>query len=109
MGIYFRVGSTRTLGNAGLKLPTWAEWLAAVEFNPGSATAARINGNTASGSASDDVYLNSPGVLTSSLAGAGAGLLSNGVYKTKSRSLRSRRNEQRSGKCWDNGRRHDEW
>ena len=68
-----------TLGNAGLKLPTWAEWLAAVEFNPGSATAARMNGNTAYGSASDDVYLAPPGALTAALQGS-AGNLSAGAY-----------------------------
>ena len=34
---------------AGARLPTWAEWLMAVEFNPGSRTSARMNGNSNSG------------------------------------------------------------
>jgi hypothetical protein len=42
-----------------------------------------MNGNTAYGSASDDAYLAPPAALTSALAGLGAGLLSNGVYKYK--------------------------
>ncbi len=42
------------LAGAGCKMPTWAEWLTAVEFNPGSSTPARANGNTNSGASSDD-------------------------------------------------------
>jgi len=42
------------LANAGYKMPTWAEWLTAVQFNPGSSTPARMNGNTNSGPSSDD-------------------------------------------------------
>lgn len=40
--------------NSGQRLPTWEEWLGAVEFNPGSATPALMNGNTNSGVSSDD-------------------------------------------------------
>ena len=67
--------------HVGCRLPTWEEWLGAVEFSPGSITPALVNGNTYYGSASDDAYLVAPGALTSALAGLGAGLLSNGVYK----------------------------
>lgn len=65
-------------------MPSWEEWLGAVSWNPGSAVVARMNGNTAYGSASDDVttgYLAAPGALTSALAAAGAGVLGNGLYK----------------------------
>jgi len=65
----------------GCRLPTWEEWLGAVEFNPGSTTPALVNGNTYYGSASDDTYQAAPAACTDDLAGAGAGLLSNGVYK----------------------------
>jgi hypothetical protein len=69
-------------GQSGMRLPTWAEWLMAVECYPGSATAAVMNGNTDSGSSTDGAgYLAAPGALTSGLAGLGAGLLSNGLYK----------------------------
>lgn len=68
---------------AGCRLPTWAEWLGAVQLNPGSTTPALVNGNTAHGSASDDAYLAPPGALTSALAGLGAGNLSAGLYKYK--------------------------
>jgi len=71
------------LRSAGCRLPTWEEWLGAVQFNPGSATPAIMNGNTEYGSASDDAYLSNPGALTSGLAGAGAGNLSAGEYKYK--------------------------
>lgn len=40
--------------NVGCRLPTWEEWLGAVQFNPGSATPAVMNGNTGSGASSDD-------------------------------------------------------
>ena len=40
--------------NVGARLPTWEEWLGAVQFNPGSATPAVMNGNTNSGASSDD-------------------------------------------------------
>ncbi len=40
--------------NVGCRLPTWEEWLGAVQFNPGSATPAVMNGNTNSGASSDD-------------------------------------------------------
>lgn len=43
------------LRNAGCRMPTWEEWLGCVEWNPGSATPARMNGNTNSGASSDDV------------------------------------------------------
>ena len=72
------------LRNVGCRMPSWEEWLGAVSWNPGSAVVARMNGNTAYGSASDDVttgYLAAPGALTSALAGAGAGVLGNGLYK----------------------------
>ncbi|MHB1345849.1 MAG: hypothetical protein ACYCX3_16080 [Thermoleophilia bacterium] len=71
------------LRNVGCRLPSWEEWLGCVEWNPGSTTPARMNGNTAYGSSSDDTttYLAAPGALTSALAGAGAGLLGNGLYK----------------------------
>ncbi len=69
------------LRNAGLRLPTWEEWLGCVEFNPSSSTPARMNGNTDYGSSSDGGDLSAPGALTSALAGLGAGNLSNGVYK----------------------------
>lgn len=42
------------LAGAGCTMPTWIEWLAAVEFNPGSSTPARANGNSNSGASSDD-------------------------------------------------------
>jgi len=71
------------LRSAGCRMPTWEEWLGAVEFNPGSATPALVNGNTVYGSASDDAYLAEPGACTDDLAGAGAGLLSSGAYKYK--------------------------
>lgn len=73
------------LRNVGCRLPTWEEWLGCVEWNPGSTTTARMNGNTAYGSSSDDTttYLAVPGALTSALAGAGAGVLGNGLYKYK--------------------------
>ena len=67
--------------HVGCRLPTWEEWLGAVQFNPGSTTPALTNGNTYYGSASDDTYQAAPAALTSALAGAGAGLLSNGLYK----------------------------
>ena len=67
--------------HVGCRLPTWEEWLGAVQFSPGTTTPALVNGNTYYGSASDDSYLVAPGALTSALAGLGAGLLSNGVYK----------------------------
>lgn len=69
------------LRNSGLRLPTWEDWLGAVQFNPGANSPARMNGNTAYGSASDDAYLAPPGAATAGLAGLGAGLLSAGVYK----------------------------
>ena len=69
---------------SGLRLPTWAEWLGAVECYPGSSTAAVMNGNTGSGSSTDaSGYLAEPGALTDDLAGTGAGLLSNGAYLYK--------------------------
>lgn len=40
--------------NVGCRLPTWEEWLGAVQFNPGSATPAVMNGNTNSGASSGD-------------------------------------------------------
>lgn len=40
--------------NVGCRLPTWEEWLGAVQFSPGSATPAVMNGNTNSGVSSDD-------------------------------------------------------
>ncbi|MBP8292323.1 MAG: SUMF1/EgtB/PvdO family nonheme iron enzyme [Caldilineaceae bacterium] len=40
--------------NVGCRLPTWEEWLGCVQFNPGSATPAVMNGNTNSGASSDD-------------------------------------------------------
>lgn len=40
--------------NVGCRLPTWEEWLGAVQFNPGSATPAIMNGNTNNGASSDD-------------------------------------------------------
>lgn len=40
--------------NVGCRLPTWEEWLGAVQFGPGSATLAVMNGNTNSGASSDD-------------------------------------------------------
>lgn len=40
--------------NVGCRLPTWEEWLGAVQFNPGSVTPAVMNGNTNSGTSSDD-------------------------------------------------------
>ena len=40
--------------NVGCRLPTWEEWLGAVQFNPGSATPAVMNGNTNNGASSDD-------------------------------------------------------
>lgn len=42
------------LAGVGCKMPTWAEWLMAVQLNPGSSTPARMNGNTNSGASSDD-------------------------------------------------------
>ena len=71
------------LRNVGCRMPTWEEWLGSVEWNPGSSTPARMNGNTAYGSSSDDAYLAPPGALTSALAGLGAGVLGNGLYKYK--------------------------
>ena len=73
------------LRNAGCRMPTWEEWLGCVEWNPGSAAVARMNGNTDYGSSSDDgtTYLASPAAPTTALAGAGAGLLGNGAYKYK--------------------------
>ena len=70
------------LPQSGLRLPTWAEWLAAATYNPGSVTPAILNGNTMNGSSSDGGgYLAAPGAATTALAGTGAGALSNGVYK----------------------------
>lgn len=67
--------------NAGCRLPTWEEWLGAVQWNPGSATPARMNGNTDYLSASDCAdHLDNPGAPTVGLAGAGAGNLSDGDY-----------------------------
>lgn len=40
--------------NVGARLPTWGEWLGAVQLNPGSATPAVMNGNTNNGASSDD-------------------------------------------------------
>jgi hypothetical protein len=73
------------LRNVGCRMPTWEEWLGCVEWNPGSSTPARMNGNTAYGSSSDDTttYLSPPGALTAALAGAGAGALGTGLYKYK--------------------------
>lgn len=73
------------LRNVGCRMPTWEEWLGCAEWNPGSITPARMNGNTAYGSSDDDTttYLAPPAALTSALAGAGAGVLGNGVYKYK--------------------------
>ena len=73
------------LRNAGCRMPTWEEWLGCVEWNPGSAVVARMNGNTAYGSSDDDVttYLAPPAAATTALAGAGAGVLGNGAYKYK--------------------------
>ena len=68
----------QVLAQAGCRMPTWVEWLAAVEFNPGSASSARANGNSYYGAASDDVYLSAPGVLTATVGAAG-GLT--GAYK----------------------------
>jgi len=56
---------------AGCRLPTWAEWLMAVEFNPGVQSPARMNGNTYYGSASDDDYLGNPGAPTAAVGAAG--------------------------------------
>ena len=71
---------------AGARLPTWAEWLMAVEYNPGSRTSASQNGNTNSGASSDDAAqtctadptqpgrcLTGTGPRTSSWTGAAAG------------------------------------
>jgi hypothetical protein len=68
----------QVVAQSGNRLPTWAEWLMAVEFNPGSATPARMNGNSYYGSASDDAYLVAPGVLTAAV-GAATGIT--GSYK----------------------------
>ena len=65
-------------GAAGYRLPTWAEWLMAVQSNPGSATGAVANGNTAYGSSSDDMYLVFPAAPT---AVPGAVGTLNGAYK----------------------------
>lgn len=74
----------QVVAQSGLRLPTWAEWLMAVEFNPGSVTPAIMNGNTGSGSSTDaSGYLAEPGALTDDLAGTGAGLLGNGAYLYK--------------------------
>jgi hypothetical protein len=74
------------LPQSGLRLPTWAEWLAAVTYNPGSVTPASQNGNTNSGASSDAAAqtcaadptqagrcLTGTGPRTSSWAGAAAG------------------------------------
>jgi hypothetical protein len=71
---------------AGARLPTWAEWLMAVEFNPESRTSASQNGNTNSGASSDDATqtctadptqsgrcLTGTGPRTASWTGAAAG------------------------------------
>ena len=71
---------------AGARLPTWAEWLMAVEFNPGSRTVASQNGNTNSGASFDDATqtctadptlsgrcLTGTGPRTNSWTGAAAG------------------------------------
>jgi hypothetical protein len=69
---------------SGLRLPTWAEWLMAVQFNPGSVTPAVMNGNTGSGSSSDGAgYQADPAAATTALAGTGAGVLGNGAYLYK--------------------------
>jgi hypothetical protein len=74
------------LPQSGLRLPTWAEWLAAVTYNPGSVTPASQNGNSNSGASSDDATqtctadptqggrcLTGTGPRTSSWVGAAAG------------------------------------
>ena len=74
------------VAQAGARLPTWAEWLMAVEFNPGSRTPASQNGNTNSGASSDDATqtctadptqsgrcLTGTGPRTASWTGAAAG------------------------------------
>ncbi len=58
--------------NAGCRLPTWEEWLGSAEWNPGSSTPARMNGNTVYGSASDDAHLDPPGAPTVAVGAAGA-------------------------------------
>jgi hypothetical protein len=63
---------------SGTRLPTWAEWLMAVEFNPGSRTSARLNGNSDYGSSSDDIDIGTPAAPT--VATGAAGVLS-GSYK----------------------------
>jgi len=66
--------------NAGCRLPTWEEWLGAVQWNPGSDTPARMNGNTYYGSASDDTYLAAAGAATVA-AGAAGNLTGDYYYK----------------------------
>ena len=68
----------QVLAQAGLRLPTWAEWLMAVEYNPGSATSARLNGNTDYGASSDDAELGVAGAPT--VATGAAGVLT-GAYQ----------------------------
>jgi hypothetical protein len=76
----------QVVAQSGLRLPTWAEWLMAVTYNPGSITPASQNGNTNSGASSDDAgqtctadptqggrCLTGTGPRTSSWTGAAAG------------------------------------
>lgn len=69
--------------NAGCRLPSWEEWLGAVEWNPGASAPARCNGNTAYGSASDDACLLAPIACTAALAGLGAGNVNTGTHSYK--------------------------
>lgn len=66
------------LRNCGCRMPTWEEWLGAVEWNPGSAVPARMNGNdknTNPPSSTDDAAqtatLDPSGVGNRALCGTG--------------------------------------
>ena len=73
------------LAGAGCKMPTWVEWLTAVEFNPGSSTPARLNGNTNSGPSSDDATqagIADPTQAGRTLTGTGPRTTNNGATAT---------------------------
>ncbi len=70
------------VANAGYRLPSWAEWLSAATYNPGSATPARLNGNTYYGSSSDGgSYLTTAGAPTVAVNTAAGNLTGDYYYK----------------------------